>query len=937
MRGNSPSALALAIGLALSGSVAFAQQSQAEVSNTTQAADESQAQSLERVEVTGSRIKRTEVEGVEPVQIYFATDLQNQGFANLYDALSNLTVNTGVFIGEESTNNFHANAQALNLRGFGAGYTLVLLNGRRVPMMPKPAGTVSGNVINLAMIPTSAVERVEVLSNGASAIYGSDAVAGVVNVILKDNIDETTLNYRYGNTVDGGGRSDRFTFTSGVERGDTRISFGLEYDDRRPIRGDQRDWFDHPTDSPDPDYHELEQVMSFWDVANGWGLLDISDRCNQVGYEAVRPGWAGEGPENYCGDNIFGTYTIRNQRERVFGFANLSHYFGDHEFYMTLMSGRSKADAGLYRYSYGVDYEVVDDINAATPQVLGLRHVWRSFRDFETPTSNQSFKETSHTLSAGLRGEIGRFDYNLGYSAGVYRYTDSVVRFDDAKMLGLIFGAEGVDWAQPWSGSRWVRVNQSQLDGRYIPNAGLDLLGQLSPEMFDAVLHTSVGDGRSTSQTISADISGTLFAMPAGDAAFAAIVEASRDTYRFLTDLPTVNGDIYGWSGIRGRGDRNRYALGGELALPLLDADSPVGRLEAKVAGRYDYYDDASDVGGAATYQFGLSWRPLDWLMFRASRATSFRAPDMHVMFAERSSSYTSGVDYLRCVQTEGLEPGMSWQACGNNYGTGSIRQYSEGDPSLREETGRTDSLGMVAQLGDNHSFTLDLFRIRLEDQIGIIGASTVLRYAAECALGFDASGNTVDASSPKCVEMMARVERGGPNNTITSVITSPFNTGMRQQDGVDLTWQSAFPTQNAGRFTARLGYTHVFKTLERYLPEDEEEDIRDAQWNNEFRTRAYATLGWNYGNLGTYVHVNRLGSSPVRWADSYERHPSFTTVNLSADYRFTDALSLGLNVVNLFDKKPFRHDSEKWWPYADISKYNAVGTEYFVTLQYRM
>lgn len=936
------SALALAICLALQPAPASAQQQGGAVD--TQDADASSAtaakdttRTLEKVEVTGSRIKRTEIETVDPIQVFTAQDLAKQGYSTLYDALSNLSVNTGVFVGEESTNNFNANAQALNLRGFGPGYTLVLLNGKRMPMLPKPAGNISGNVINLAMIPASAVQRVEVLTSGASAIYGSDAVAGVVNVILKDDIDETTFQYRYGDTVHGGGRSDNFTVSSGFSRGDTHLSYGLEWDKRRPIRGDQRDWFSDPSKSPDPDYRALDQVMSFWDrgVPGGWGLLDVGSRCDALGYAAVRPGWAGPGSEKYCGDNTFGTYTVRNGRERIFGFANLSHGFGEHEFHANLMSARSKADAGLYRYSYGVDYDVLEDANDLNSTYYGSRQVWRSFRDFETPTSNQHFSETSHIFSAGLRGPLGKFDYDIGYTYGTYRYRDSVKRFDDQAMMALLFGEKGTDWAQPWAPDRWLTVSRDSLDANLLPT-GLDYFGTLTPDMFASAVRSSVGDGRSTSQTLSADISGELMQLPAGPLGIAAVVEASRDSYRFLTDQATVDGEIYGWSGIRGQGKRNRYAVGGELAVPLAGKESAIGQLDAKLAARYDYYDDASAVSGAPTYQVGLSWRPIESLMFRASRATSFRAPDMHVMFAERSSSYTSAVDFLTCVQSENIQPGESWQDCGTNYGTGWIRQYSEGDPNLREETGYTNSIGMVAQLGPHHSFTLDRFRIHLEDQVGVIGAYTVLQYAAECELGFDATGATVDAASPKCQEMLSRVTRGARGG-VTSVITSPFNTGMHQQDGLDFTWLSQYKGTRYGDFSVRLGYTHILKTLDRYLPEDTVQDIRDAQWNNEFRTRSYGTLSWKLDKFNANLHVNRLGTSPERWADTYQRLPAWTTANLSLGWRFSDAFWAGFSAVNVLDRKPKLVDSEKWWPYADISKYNPAGAEYFVTLEYKL
>ncbi len=933
-----PSALALAICLALQPSPALAQQqadTAAEQDSDTKPAKKTDATDLDKVTITGSRIKKTEVEGIEPLQIFTTEELKLQGYANLYDTLSNLSMNTGVFVGEERANNFNANAQALNLRGFGPGYTLVLLNGRRVPVMPKPAGNISGNIINLAMIPTAAVQRVEILSSGASAIYGSDAVAGVVNVILKDNIDTTTFTYRHGDTVHGGGASDNVSLASGFSRGNTRFSYGLEWDKRRPIRGDQRSWFDAPADSPDPDYRVPAQVMSFWDRGAGWGLLDLTSQCQALGYQPVRPAWAGNGAENYCGDNVHGTYTVRNGRDRIFGFANLSHSFGSHELYANLMSARSSADAGLYRYSYGVDYDVMDD---ATPNSghHASRQIWRAFRDFEVPTSNQHFSETSHIVSTGLRGLLGELDYNVGYTYGIYRYEDSVVRFNDEAMLTLLFGEKGVGWNQPWAGSRWLTVKRDTLDANYLPKH-LDFFGTLTPEMFANAIHTSVGEGRASSQTFSADIGGDLMQLPAGPLGFAAVVEASRDTYRFLTDQPTVNGEIYGWSGIRGQGERNRYAAGVEFAIPLATKDAAIGQLDAKVAARYDYYDDASDVSGAATYQIGLSWRPIESLLIRASRSTSFRAPDMHVMFAERSSSYTSGVDFLTCVQTEGIQRGQSWQSCSQKYGTGSIRQYSEGDPSLHEETGYTNSFGIVAQLGPHHSFTLDGFRIHLRDQVGIIGAYTVLQYAAECQLGFTASGEDVDIKSPKCQAMLARVTRGGPRNQVSSVITSPFNTGMRQQDGFDFTWLTQYNGTRYGDFSLRAGYTHILETLQRYLPEDELEDIRDMQWNNEFRTRSYATLSWAKDRYNASLHMNRLGTSPARWADSYVRMPAWTTMNVSFGYRLSDALWAGLTVVNALDKKPNFHNSEKWWPYADISKYNPAGAEYFLTLEYKL
>ena len=310
----------------------------------------------------------------------------------------------------------------------------------------------------------------------------------------------------------------------------------------------------------------------------------------------------------------------------------------------------------------------------------------------------------------------------------------------------------------------------------------------------------------------------------------------------------------------------------------------------------------------------------------------------MHYMFAGESSSFASPVDYLTCVQSTGLSSGQSWSGCSDDYGI-SVRQQTKGDVDLEEETGDSLNFGIVASFTDNWSITADYYEVSLENKVGNLGASSVLRYEAECTVGFTESGQTVDRNSAKCQEMFSRVERGGlTGNDVLSTITSPFNTGERSQKGVDLSSKFNQEIDGYGSVFFNLDYTHILETNEKYLPEDELEDIRDYQWNNEFRTRTTATVGWsNDDDLSVSFFVNRLGSSPVRWSDDVnERYPHWTTVNFNSTYYITDDFAISATVNNLFDKKPHQHESEEWWPFADISKYSAVGLEYFVTASYR-
>ena len=181
------SAALLAVLLAPVTGSAFAQDPAEEPAEES-TAPTGEATTLDKVTVTGSRIKRSQVEGPAPVTVITAADIERQGFATVFDALNSLTQNTASIQNELNQNGFTPNASFLNLRGLGPGYQLVLINGRRAADYPLPYNSQS-NAVNLANIPAAALERVEVLTGGASAIYGSDAVAGVVNLIMKTNFE----------------------------------------------------------------------------------------------------------------------------------------------------------------------------------------------------------------------------------------------------------------------------------------------------------------------------------------------------------------------------------------------------------------------------------------------------------------------------------------------------------------------------------------------------------------------------------------------------------------------------------------------------------------------------------------------------------------------------------------------------------------------------
>ena len=196
---------------------------------------------LDRGQVTGARSKRVDAEGPSPVVVITAEDMQNRGFANVSEALDALVQNTGGTPDQSFTFGFLPATSAPSLRGFGQNATLILMDGRRLPVYPIPQGGTS-NIVDLAAIPTVQIDRIEILTDGASAIYGSDAVAGVINIITRKDYDGVNVNLRTGDSTNGGYATDRLQVFAGAVGGDTRITGSFEYFANDPIWARDRDY-----------------------------------------------------------------------------------------------------------------------------------------------------------------------------------------------------------------------------------------------------------------------------------------------------------------------------------------------------------------------------------------------------------------------------------------------------------------------------------------------------------------------------------------------------------------------------------------------------------------------------------------------------------------------------------------------------------------------
>src|SRR3546814_6745679 len=234
------------------------------------------------------------------------------------------------------------------------------------------------------------------------------------------------------------------------------------------------------------------------------------------------------------------------------------------------------------------------------------------------------------------------------------------------------------------------------------------------PDTFSTLNTTVRTEAESKVTQASFVLSGDLFELPAGPLGMAAVIEAASQDYELISDpriRPDYAGDepIYNLTGTGGGGERDRYAVGLELSVPIFDS------LKASLAGRYDKYDDVTNVDGASTWMAGLEWRPFDSLLFRGSHSTSFRAPDMHYVFAQESGFFTSVLDEYRC-RRDGLDPTAAPtdpNNCRDNDYVYTVFGLRSGSTELDEETGKATTVGFAGDVIHHQSVSVDWYQIQ--------------------------------------------------------------------------------------------------------------------------------------------------------------------------------------------------------------------------------
>jgi iron complex outermembrane receptor protein len=893
---------------------------------------------LEAVVVTGSRIPKIQTEGPSPVTTITAEEIQARGFTTIQEVANSLTQITGTAQNETQAGSFTQNANALELRGLGPGRTLILVDGRRVADYPLPYNSES-NFVNLSSIPAAAIERVELLASGASAIYGSDAVAGVFNIVMKKQVETPlTLEVRRGFTSQGGGASTRVQAVSGVSTDNLDVLFAGELLTRKPIYGYQRDFqdsiYDDPTAGGNPIAARALLRLDPFDLDDDGDLyIDPGQAACQPFSQSTsytsRPGFG-----YYCGQfDDPAQASIRNERKRLSAFTRISYRLGDTELYSNLNYTGSK-DRDDVNYSWfttsimglsssGYVFDTTYDPLDIGGTVAGMQRFFHPWEIGGYEARQERWDERVFDYSLGARGEVTedwQYDLTLGVSS--YRLKNYRPLLLNQPLIDYYLGPRNgeVDLGGP--GSPFVLpVYEINWDRFYTP---------MTPALWQQLSQVDLQKARSSSKSATLVVNGSVLDMPAGPLATAVVVEAARQSYNIDLSDSLANGDYFGIVSTGGGGKRKRYALGVELSIPVLEP------LRVQLAGRYDKYDDITEVNGALTYNAGIEYRPIRQLLIRGNYATSFRAPDMHFVFADPSGYFVEVQDEFLCRRDQPNTPLSQCTLTANPEGA------RQGNPFLKEETSKSYTFGFVTEPLEGLTFSADYFHIKLDDAVKDDSVDLLLETEADCRLGQTRGGAPVDTSSLKCQSALARVQRrpadGSPlSEELTNITTGPINSALLKTSGFDLAASYSIVPGSWGRLTFGANFSQVRSNKRQDFEGDPVEDLLETRSWPDWHSRMSASIGWERGPVTSTVFVQRYGRI-WNW-DEDKRLPAYVLTNLSARYNnvLGSGAYIGLAIQNLFDRNPPRDPTWSQYPYYSQWNYNPVGREIFFEVGLRL
>ncbi|MFB2636892.1 TonB-dependent receptor plug domain-containing protein [Shewanella bicestrii] len=607
---------------------------------------------VERIEVTGSRIQRQDMETASPVTVIDAAAIKAEGFTSVDQMLQVQTSMAGAAIGSTTNNGADGVAQ-VDLRGMGSQRTLVLLNGRRMVN----SGSGADSAVDLNSIPVAMIARVEILKDGASAVYGSDAIAGVVNIITKKDFDGFQLDFNGSGTDKGDGQNGDVSALYGFNTDGGNYTFGAAYSDRRGVIQGDRSWTEPGASSFIPTGSLGGKVQ---DANGNW--------VNRTyGYDFTQDSY----------------YQTPSERRSLF--ANMTQELGN-DVVLTADAIYTNRRSNQQMAAQPADIML---------NVCGDSHV---------PAGEPCVTLDSAMTAAGIAADDkGLVNYRRRTNdVGPRIYTQDT---DTWRLSGGLAGTLDVHTGMNWDVTYTYGKNQAKTAVENSINAS-DMAtsiyaspdawfsgAPLTQQMINDISYTEEAKGGNEQQTLSAGLNGELFDLSAGAVGFAIGAEYRRESGFYTPDEVVIAGESTSAQQDPTDGNYNVISIFQEVSVPFTE------KLTGEFALRLDDY---STFGKATTWKIGLTYNATDELMVRTVAATGFRAPSVAELYGGNSGSY----DYLDDPWGNAQDP--------------QILVNRTSDPDLKPEESESYTAGLVYSPSylDGMSVTLDYWRFKVDNAI---------------------------------------------------------------------------------------------------------------------------------------------------------------------------------------------------------------------------
>jgi iron complex outermembrane receptor protein len=906
-------ALTIAAGSSLVPAFAFAQE--APVSGNAAETEKP----ITKVYVTGSNIRRINAETASPVQVISRDEMVRGGATSLTEVLKTISSNVGG-ISEERTGGFSAGASSLNLRGIGSQATLMLINGRRLAPYAQPEFQTT--FVDLNSIPIGAVERIEVLKDGASAIYGSEAIAGVVNIIMRDSFQGVEIGGSIGQSSHNDGEQVRSTLSAGVGslvENHWNAYATIDVRQRKPMFLSKRDDYLGTQDWRKWGYKDNRSLYTYpgniyWtDKATGQFVarsLDGNCPADRLVPASTQFGAGATGSVCVFDDTADGSINAGGKTDRI-GLTSRATYQLDASttLFSEVIAHQNKArTTGLYHWVAGQTGQPTPALPITHPQYPkdligadgktlaggnGTVRVRASLKDF--PGQGQDNTTDFARYLAGAKGSVGKWDWETAAMAS----TSKVSSTNTAAILTTPFIN--------------AYKNGTFVFGNAAANANL----------FNQITTTAVNEFESSLYQLDGRVAGELFTLPAGAVSVAAGAEARRERLEVTPDPRTVQGEIYhqaqnppGFTN-----SRTIKSVFAEMTVPVIKS------LEAQLALRHDRY---SDYGTSTTPKVGMKWTITPRYVLRGTYAEGFRAPTLVENSTDVRHAFLSFRDPARCNAT--FKVGCSWSSA---YDSGA-------NPKLAPETAKSYTLGLAMEPTDWLVATVDAWRIRRDNEIGTYDLTRVLEDPARYA-------NDPAAVIQRAALTDADKALGATAGEVTLVKLLLTNVAVTDVRGIDVDLRGKFNFGEWGRFEPRLQVQYMSSYKNAPSPDDAQIEYIGTRGT----PRVKATLGmawkkaaWQLSADLVHVgHMASVGDYTVQCVYKTEGYPwlcdnglaSFTTVNLGGSYKGLFGmkdLKLGFAVQNAFDRKPpFNPYSTSLGYYQPL--HNAMGRYFQLTADY--